>query len=260
MTIFLILILGLVGIAMIVLAALLLPRVRFLGEYNSITTVVEIRSLLFRAKFDRKRKLLTGHFLFFLRWKRKILQPTESSEQSPADDPFPIEEEPETSEPEIQEPAEKPPKTGRKWKAHRKHRTKRKSSSVKGMMTLLWQERTLFQDLIKFVVSSAKRFISALQIEYLSLEMLVATPDPMTTGILFGALVPLTALNRPPRRTLNFQIDFQQDYPSFDISCVISIRPTRLIYIAVAELLHLPWRRMWKTYRKIRTGKSKSVH
>ena len=240
---------------MIVLAALLLPYVRFSGEHDQTCTIFDLRSWLFQIKLDGRRKLLTGRMFFFFHWKIELSQPTDPVEQHPADDPLHIDKEIETAQ-----PVEQPPEPTPKRKPSRKRAPKRKSGSISMTTKHLWSERTLIRRLVKQFDSAMKRFFSAVKIDLFALNIMIATPDPMATGIIFGALIPLTALNRPPNRTLSFQIDFQQDRPSFDISCIISIRPIRLIYIGVIELFRLPWWRIWKVYRMIRAEKAKSIH
>ena len=161
------------------------------------------------------------------------------------------------------EDKEKKPEIDRERRERKKEKLKKrrdKKSDRKGVKKdvffSIWQERDLIIRAVYFVVNIVKRMIKATRCEQLTAHLVVATPDPMMTGVVFGALAPLSALSRLPQRKLTFQIDFQSDYPRGDLLFVFSLRPIVPMYIMLSEMIRLPWVRIvriaWKYWRSRR--------
>jgi len=103
--------------------------------------------------------------------------------------------------------------------------------------------------IIPKILTLLKRLLGSIHIDVLSVELVVATEDPMTTAIMFGALQPV-ALWNTPRRTFTIGVDFERASPLYDLKWSFSARPIVWIWLVITWGFGLPWRRIWRHYRK----------
>lgn len=106
--------------------------------------------------------------------------------------------------------------------------------------------------LIKRLFRLLKRLFGSIHADQIRLKAIVATPDPMWTGTLFGALQPIRAFHNPPKREFDFEIDFTRESPLVFAEWSFSSRPIVWVWIFLSWGAALPWRRIWSVYRASR--------
>jgi len=117
---------------------------------------------------------------------------------------------------------------------------------------LVWRERELVLILVRRLLTLLRKLVLDMKVVYLKARLDIATPDPMLTGVLFGAMQPLLMLNSPPGRVFSLDAAFDRDLPRFDLSCAVSTRPICVLVILAGWLPRLPWRRMVKVGWRLR--------
>jgi len=93
-----------------------------------------------------------------------------------------------------------------------------------------------------------KRLLGSIHADEIYAELIVATSDPMTTAVLYGALQPVSMFDTD-RRTFRVGVDFERESPDFDLRWSFSVRPIVVLLIVVTWLLTLPWRKIWKLWK-----------
>lgn len=106
----------------------------------------------------------------------------------------------------------------------------------------------LMMELTKAGIRLAGRLLSLVRADYFRADILAATPDPLSTGVLFGALQPLTAFNGP-RRMIHLLVDFERDAPRLDLEWSFSARPMWWLWAIGRVSFGLPWGMIWKKIR-----------
>ncbi len=93
-----------------------------------------------------------------------------------------------------------------------------------------------------------KRLLASISADEIYVELIVATEDPMSTAVLYGALQPVTMFNSP-RRTFRIGVDFERESPDFDLRWSFSARPIVWLWIFVTWTMTLPLLRIWRMTR-----------
>ncbi|MDP8238763.1 MAG: hypothetical protein P9X24_06720 [Candidatus Hatepunaea meridiana] len=238
-----------------ILAGVLLPRIRFIGEIGSERTLFEVSSFWFGFKLDIRAKTYR-YRIFFISFSQKdkieeskdTVTPEAPPHISPDIDKKPIIEKKEGTR---EKPKKyKRPKIRRKPKV-KKPKVKEKKAS-KFTKELFWQERELIITVVKRLVSGLLRLFKTPRLDRVRIALDVATPDPMMTGLIYGILLQLTALNNPPRRVINIRSDFNAIIPSGDLYIVFSISLAVVLFESFYLIIRLPWWRILKVYLKYR--------
>jgi len=203
--------LGAVGFILLLPVILLIPRIRFWGRASSGGVVIGLSGAGFRFGFD-SRDGVGGRILFF-RLK------------------------PEQLAPKVKEAAPEPP---------RKPEKKKEVPCAKRSPFTLELSLTLIRRFLRLL----RRLLRSIHADYLRASLIVASPDPMITGVLFGALQPIHLFNSPPRREFNLAVDFERDAPEASAEWSFSARPIQWVWILLTWGLSLPWLEIWRQRRR----------
>jgi len=223
--------------------ALLIPRVRFSGSASPGEFSLMLRGIGFRIHYDLGQGF-GGRFLFF-RFK-----------ETPKDSAS----EPVQSKPRISfsrpKPSLEPQAEGSKTASTSKTKidiTVERKPLDRGLALLL----------IKRLLKLVWRLLKGVRTDYIRATVTVATPDPMWTGIVFGALQPMMIWNAPPKRGFNLLINFKRESPVIEAEWSFSARPIRIIGILLVWGAGLPWKRLWalrkRRKKKEERGKGKET-
>jgi len=93
-----------------------------------------------------------------------------------------------------------------------------------------------------------KRLFGAIHADQILAKIIVATDDPMTTAILYGALQPVAAFNSPTR-TFLIEADFEKTSFGFELHWSFWARPIVWLWIISTWLLGLPLLRIYRMTR-----------
>lgn len=144
---------------------------------------------------------------------------------------------------------ETPRKQARKPKRDRGKRTRHR---LWIRFKSVWQERELAKTISTRLLRIIIRIIKAGRIDYLKLRLRLATGDPMLTGVLYGIIQSVNWIDFP-RTEIAVTPDFDSSSPEAEFSGSISIRLIRVVFIMATGLLSLPWIKMYRTRRRLRT-------
>ncbi len=111
-------------------------------------------------------------------------------------------------------------------------------------------DRGLILDLVKRLPGLAKKLLKCIRADRIWVDLTIGTPDAMWTGVLFGALQPLTAFSSPPKRLFQIGVDFMRETPRVDAEWIFSVRPVQWVWVGGIWLWSLPWRRIWRAFRR----------
>lgn len=92
-----------------------------------------------------------------------------------------------------------------------------------------------------------KRLLGSISADEIYAELIVATSDPMTTAVLYGALQPVSMFDTA-RRTFRVGVDFERESPNFNLRWSFSARPIVWLWIFSTWSFTLPWRKIWKLW------------
>jgi hypothetical protein len=256
------------GFVILLLAGLLLPRVRFSGDFAPGIARFSVSNIWFSLAGDFRNGDFTFRLFFFTlyprRWKDKpAAEPAEAgatTEKSQPPEDLLERDEPVAEKVVEEEPAIETWKTKgeRKWKVHfgrtdkRKPADREKPAEQKLPPGIFWQERALVLTVLQRMVNSLIRLLKTPRLDRLQLEVDVATPDPALTGIVFGVVYQLRALHSPPRRVIVIRSDFNEIKPRGSLFCRVSIRPVRVLFELLYLILRQPLWRMLKVYLRAR--------
>ena len=155
-----------------------------------------------------------------------------------------------------------PPPVSEKYKKQRIKRQFRKFKFRSGGRTkteekkifagFFWQEKELIITLARRIIENILRTFRIPRLDRLNADLLIATPDPALTGILYGIAWQTKALHHPPKRIINIRSDFDLQNPSAEIAFSFSIVPLVLMVETAYMMVRLPWWRIYKSYRRLR--------
>lgn len=257
----------------LILAALLLPRVRFIGEFSPEQSLFKVSHPLIAWKMDLRLKSSTFSVLFlrFHPGNRRKKSGDVCSDTGQKQEPDKKQNQrSSTIEPKETDRDEQsrerasgrePPVRRKKAAAEPKLKQIRerfktfKTRYYSWLRSWIWQERELITLIAKKAVTFMVRLVKSLRIDLLKADITVATPDPMLTGILFGITGPLTALHKPPRRIISIQADFDRSQPEFDLYCSVSVSPLLALFEMLRLIFVLPWVAIIKVYLRQRKEK-----
>ena len=133
---------------------------------------------------------------------------------------------------------EKAEKKARKKKEKAKKKKKKKKRNVWGVIQ---EYPDAVRKWLKQIFLLLFRIITALRIDYLNVNAVIATPDPYWTGVLYGYSEALRGIiPRHSRVTINLHPDFEDDTPQGAISLSITYRMYRLTWAMVRFLWAVP--------------------
>ncbi len=190
---------------------ILLPKVHFSGNGSPAGFFFRLKAIGLRAEYITSTGAISGRLLWF-----KIKRPSNSFRGSILQ---------QTLKKAQQAPAVTPLKS-------------KKSSGNYSNLRLS----------IPYVFRLLKRLLGCIHADEITVELTIATEDPMTTAILFGALQPVSLLNTP-RRTFAIGVDFERSSPDYNLSWSFSIRPIVCGWVIITWAMTLPWRKIWRLYR-----------
>ncbi len=243
--------------------ALLLPRFRLICSFGNGESVIEVDIFWFSVAVDLRTSSASGRILFF-RFKKVNSEETQDETEKPMiktspsksttdQSPYPDHDfhDYESTEP-TPTPRIKIKRKAKRTKVKPAQQPTSQKEKKPPMWRQVWRERSLMWRLIKYFVTVSKRLITAFRIDYFRSHVVFASSDPALTGMLYGYMTPLTALNNPPRRSITFDYDFDSEVPNGEISCSVSIRPINVLYIFLVETLRLPWLQIIRVVRQLR--------
>lgn len=100
------------------------------------------------------------------------------------------------------------------------------------------------------ILSLLKKLLKSIHTDYLYARLVVATSDPMTTAVIFGALQPVSMLNRIPARRFTLDVDFERSQSYGNAEWSFSVRPIVWIVIVGWWMIGLPWREIYREFRR----------
>lgn len=242
-------------ILILVVAALLLPRVRISGYLSSSVRVIEISTLLYGVRYNARTRMFSGRFVFFF-FKRTIKESAKYVKPEP-EQRFDARTS-SSQKPTIHE-TQDASKTSSKIKKIKSVKERKRSAKSFDFTTLFWSERAVFIQIIRRIVKMAVNLFKCIHIDRWKSHLIISTGDPMTTGIIFGCIAPLNSLSKPPKVSLTFDLDFELDKPTGELECSFSARPISMILVVLVQLLMMPWLGIYRIFRKSRQS-SLQVH
>lgn len=114
-----------------------------------------------------------------------------------------------------------------------------------------WRQREAVVAAAGRLARAVQRAWRAVHWEYFRAEVVVATPDPFLTGVAYGALCPLLALNHPPKTSLVITPDFTTTAPRAAAAFGAWFRPGALLAAVTPELLRMPWIKLIRLSRRV---------
>lgn len=115
--------------------------------------------------------------------------------------------------------------------------------------------RTFSPSLIKLIISRIfkliRRIFRSIHAENICVRLTIATDDPMTTAMLYGALQPAVMFNNSQRK-IDINVDFERQTPDYDVQWELTVRPIVWIWVFISWLATLPWLRIWRLYKETR--------
>lgn len=245
MSLFAIIILAIVGL----IGSLLIPRLKFRYIYDSDRHITEISHFWFGVRIDFVSDDLTGRILF-LTFRKKTAEPEQRHDKPKRERAEPDVEHKPPQKTTARIRIGKPPPKAKTIIKPKKEPTEKESPGWR----FFWQERQLIGKLIRHVVSTIVKLIKAFSIDHFKAHLTIATPDPMTSGVMYGYLSPLLALNAPPRRSISLGLDFDESTLSGEVAISISVRPITILFILLIEAIRLPWFRIYHLVRDYRAA------
>ena len=212
---------------------LLIPRVRFSGSAYPGHLELSLSGVGFRISYDF-RNGFDGWILFF-RLKKFASQVVDSVSSFST-----------TKKAEKAKSDSQPPTSDKSSPADREPKSTR--NPIPRDLAIL---------LLKRLLQLVKRLLGSIQTDYLRVNLTVATPDPMWTGIVFGLVQPVMIWNEPPKREFNLLISFERETPVIEAEWSFSSRPIVVIWILLTWGMKLPWRHILRERRKKKEGKSR---
>jgi len=245
LTVFTIILLAVVGLT----ASLLIPRFKFRYILDSDHHIIEFSHFWFGITVDWINDTVNGRILF-LTFKQKTGEESEAVQKEKRK-----ERKTERKKPTIQKPAKPTKVAGKRFKVRLGKPPREKKEKDKAVKwTYFWQQRQLIGKLVRHLVSTVTKLTKTINIDRLKAHLVVATPDPAASGMLYGCLTPLIALNRPPKRDISLDIDFDGLLPSGELAISISVRPITVLFILLYEAIRLPWFGIYHLVRDLRAA------
>jgi hypothetical protein len=218
------------GVLLALALSVLVPRVRFTGEYNRGTLIFEIVNHWFRVTYNSTAEQVKGRILLF-HFKRDLKDESAKPEKSEAvvDIKIGI--------------GKKPEESSEKTSEKTKHKTTVSISLIK--------DSRLAKELLFSVIRLVFKLLRSFRIDYLRSNVIIATSDPYTTAMVYGSVQPFMAFHSPPKRVVAFGVDFESQKPVWNIAGSISTRPIRVLWLILIWALRLPWLRIWRARKRV---------
>jgi hypothetical protein len=224
--------------------AILIPRVRFSGEAAPGMLHLELRGLGFLFAYDRKTGQIAGQFLNFRFRRREGAANGSRDKAGRVSIHFGSKDSRQPSR-GIGETANSPPRTAPETGKQIKSSASR--SLLRGATRA---DLSLLVALAKRLLTLNRRLLKSIRADYIHVELTIATPDPLWTGVLFGVLQPVAVFDNPPTRTFQVGADFEHESPQASAEWSFSTRPFRCLWVVGVWLISLPWGKLYRIYRQ----------